>query len=485
MPTSTLPLTPTPDTEATRHGVDPLSPHQGKAPSRRVLVFGVVAVAVIVAAYVVLRAVNGRLDAPRYITSAVAYADIDATVQETGTVNPVNEVQVGTQVSGTVASLAVDYNSSVKKGQVLATLDPTSFQAAATQAQASLAQAGASAQSAAANEQQTQAGVGTAQANLNKAQAQLALARRTVQRDGELLAQGYIAQSQADVDSAAAKADAADVQSAQTAVEAAQAQHQASQHQAAAAGAQVQSAQGAASQANYNLQRTVITSPIDGIIVSRNVSVGQTVAASFQTPTLFVIASSLKDMQVDVSVDEADVGQLRTGQSASISVPAYPNTAFRGTVKQIHVNPTTVQNVVTYDTVVAIHDESARLKPGMTANVTIAVARRQHVLTTPVAALLYRPQTAPAGQATPAGFGPPTTSATPPPVAGAPGSHVIVWVLRGRGGKPQPVPIVIGMSDGRNFEIQSGDVREGDRLITGQLQGQGGRGGNPLGGFPR
>ena len=451
-----------------------------KRPLIRVLAIAGIIVVLIVAGVAIVAAVNGKRSAPRYLTAPVKRADIDATIQETGTVNPVNEVQVGTQVSGTIASLDVDYNSIVKKGQVLATLDPTSFQAAETQAQASVAQAQANASASQATVAQMAASVQSAEANLNKTQSAMALAQTTVNRDRTLVAQGYIAQSQVDTDAAALRSAQADVNAATMAIAAAQAQENASSHQAGASAAQIASASGQLQQASYNLARATITSPIDGIVVSRNVSIGQTVAASLQTPTLFVVASTLKDMQVDASVSEADVGQLRTGQSASITVPAYPNTTFPGTVQQVRVNPTTIQNVVTYDTVIRIHDESARLKPGMTANVTINVAKRSNVLTVPIAALLYRPQAArsTAGNAPGAGGSLSVGAATPAPIAGAPGSRVIVYALRQR--KPAPVEIVIGMSDGQNFEIRSGDLHEGDRVIIGQLQARQGGVSNPL-----
>jgi HlyD family secretion protein len=450
---------------------------------KRILIISGAIVVLIIATIAIVSAFNAQRSAPRYLSAPVARADINASIQETGTVNPVNEVQVGTQVSGTIATLDVDYNSIVKKGQVLATLDPTSYQASEAQAQASVASAQANAAATQATVSQMSASVQSAQANLAKAQSQQTLTQATLTRDRTLISQGYIAPSQLDTDAAAARAAQADVHAATMAVAAARAQQNASTHQAVASTAQIASAQGQLQQANYNLQRATITSPIDGIVVSRNVSIGQTVAASFQTPTLFVIASTLKDMQVDVSVSEADVGELRTGQSALITVPAYPNTTFQGTVQQIRVNPTTVQNVVTYDTIVAIHDESARLKPGMTANVTINVSKRTQVLTVPIAALLYKPQAArvSAGGAPGGGGGSLTAGvATPPPVAGAPGSRVVVYALRQQ--KPQPVQIIIGMSDGQNFEIRSGDLREGDRVIIGQLQARQSSVTNPLGG---
>jgi HlyD family secretion protein len=432
-----------------------------------------VIVIVLIGAFFAYRAFSAQRAAPRYLTATVTRADISATIQATGTVNPVNEVQVGTQVSGTIAALYVDYNSIVHKGQTLATLDPTSLQAAETQAQAAVSVASANASATQATVAQMGASAQSAEANYRKAQSQSVLTQSTLARDQQLLSQGYISQSQMDTDAAAARAAQADVSAAAMAAQAALAQENASSHQAVASSAQIGSAQGQLQSASYNLARATITSPIDGIVVSRDVSIGQTVAASLQTPTLFVIASSLKDMQVDVSVDEADVGTLQVGQSATINVPAYPNTNFQGTVKQIRINPTTVQNVVTYDAIVTIHDESARLKPGMTANVTIAVAHRSHVLAVPVAALLYKPrqgqsQSPSAASGPTFAVAPTTTSASAPVVAGAPGSHVTVYTLGQK--RPKPVQIVIGMSDGTNFEVASGYLHEGDKVIIGQLQ---------------
>lgn len=457
--------------------------------NRKVLILGGIVAAALVVIFVLVHASQSKND-PRYVTAPVQHADINAAIQETGTVNPVDQVNVGTQVSGTISQLYVDYNSIVRKGEVLAKLDPTSFQAAADQANATLAvskaqaaagtstiaQSAANTQNMAANEQQLVA-------NVKKAQAQETLSSLTVSRDHSLLAQGYISQSQLDTDVAA---DASNLQALRAAeqqakggsaqVLGANATEQVSQNQATAAQAQVDVAAAQAEQAAYDLNRTVITSPIDGIVVSRSVSVGQTVAASLQTPTLFVIASSLKDMEVDVSVDEADVGQLRDGQAASITVPAYPNITFKGIVKQVRVNPTTVQNVVTYDAVVIVHDEQERLKPGMTANVTIDVVHRSNVLTVPLAALLYRPASQRGSRASGAsgstsqgssGSGAPA-GASSAAVAGAPGSHVTLWVLKNN--KPAPAPVVIGYSDGNNVEITQGALAPGDRVITSELR---------------
>jgi HlyD family secretion protein len=484
---------------------------------KRSWIVGLAIVAAAIIAWIIIGAVNKRAAAPRYLTAPVKYADINATIEETGTVIPVDEVDVGTQVSGTIATLSVDYNSIVHKGETLATLDPTSFEAATAQANAALNAADATAGAAAASADQSAASIRSAdatamqgQANadaavaaVGKAQAQVALSHATIVRDQDLLSKGYISQSQMDTDTAANSANIADLRSATAALAAARAQavaaaaqrdatvqqHNASTFQASAATAQSQAAQGQAQQADYNLSKATITSPIDGIVVSRAVSVGQTVAASFSTPTLFVIASSLKDMEVDVSVSEADVGQLKAGATASISVPAYPNVTFHGTVTQVRVNPNTVQNVVTYDAIVAVHDASARLKPGMTADVLIAISARKHVLVVPTAALLFKPagqggsSAGGAAQASP-GTGPASATTPAPAIAGAPGSTVTVWTLVT--GRPHPVQVVIGLTDGRNFEITSGDLSEGDRVIIGQLQAHHFSGGTtPVGGGGR
>lgn len=448
----------------------------------------------------------------RYVTRPVGYADIAAVVNETGTVNPVDPpglVQVGSQVSGTIDSIKADYNSRVTKGQVLATLDPTTFRAAVAQSSASFQAAQAAAAAAESTVRQNQAGVESAAANLRsaqanvvKAQAQVALANLTVSRDESLLRQGFIPQNQMDTDQTAAAAAEEDYRAAQAAAGAAQAQVgaaasqlQSAQAQAAAAQHQVAAAQAQLQTAQYNLTRTVITSPMDGIVMARNISVGQTVAASFQTPTLFTLATNLSNMQVDTSVDEADVGGVKVGQQAQITVTAFPNVTFTGVVNAVRLNPTVVQNVVTYDAVVLVHDPQERLRPGMTAQVSIDVAKETHVLAVPIAALLYRPL-APgggAGAASGGGLGPlgggfaPPAAGTPTaaPVAGAPGSRVTVWVLAN--GRPSPVRVVIGLSDGQNVEITGGTLKEGDRVIVSQVRGgarsgQGGPAGGPSGG---
>jgi HlyD family secretion protein len=529
----------------------------------RLAVIAIVIAALLAGSVWGYRRLTAGRSAVRYITRPVAYADIAASVSETGTVNPVNPpgvVQIGSQVSGTIDSIKVDYNSKVTKGEVLATLDPTMFQATVDQDRANVLAAQATAAAAQNTVQQQQSAVATAQAtlqqdeanlraaqasqrqavanyhaaeaNVRKAQSTVALANLTVGRDRSLLQQGFIPQNQMDTDATALATDTEDLHAAQESAAAAaaavqtstaqvnaaqaqvnaaasqlrtaQAQVQTALAQALAAQHQVQSSAAQLRQAEYNLSRTVITSPIDGIVLGRNISVGQTVAASFQTPTLFTLATNLTDMQVDTSVDEADVGPVRAGQKAQITVTAFPNVTFNGVVHEVQLNPTTVSNVVTYDAVVLVHDAEARLRPGMTAQVSINVTTRSHVLAIPIQALLYRP-IAPGqaggaqgaggpGGGAPGGGGPPAGGPgggpASAPVAGAPGSQVTVWTLRG--GRPAAVRIVIGFSDGQNVEVRGGALHEGDRVIIAQVRGQGRRppgggagglgGGGPQGG---
>ncbi len=260
------------------------------------------AVVVVVVAVIGLRPLFTRSDGIHYVTRPVDFADISATVSETGTVNPVNTVSVGSEVSGTINYLGADYNSRVKKNQILATLDPTDYQAAVDSAKANLRLA--------------QANLNSAKVNVGKMKALLDMANLTVQRDEPLLKQGLINQNQMDTDNTAAVTANQDYLAAQAAVQVAE--------------AQVAVAQGNLDQAQYNLSKTVIRSPWDGIVMARNVSIGQTVASSLQTPTLFTLATNLTDMQVDTSVDEADAGGVRQGAAAHFTVTAYPERDFHG-----------------------------------------------------------------------------------------------------------------------------------------------------------
>ncbi len=420
------------------------------APKITIIVVAVVVVLVVV--FVALRPLRRTRDGVHYVIRPVEYADVSATVSETGTVNPVNTVSVGSEVSGTIKTLGADFNSRVKKDHILATLDPTDYQAAVDSASANLRLA--------------EANLNSAKVNVGKMKALLDMANLTVKRDEPLLKQGLINQNQMDTDNTAAVTANQDYLAAEAAVQ--------------VADAQVAVARGQLAQTKYNLSKTVIRSPMDGIVMARNVSIGQTVAASLQTPTLFSLATNLTDMQVDTSVDEADAGSVREGATARFTVTAYPNEVFTGVVKQVRINPTVTQNVVTYDAVVQVHDTSARLLPGMTAQVTIDVGKRTHVLAVPIAAVLFRPLQAPSGGGGMFGMGggPVTSSGAAPgaqPVAGAPGSQVTVWVLQN--GRPSPRQVIIGLSDGKNIEIRSGNIKEGDPVIVAQRRGNAAGGG--------
>ena len=417
-----------------------------------IIVVGAVVV-VAAGAIVALRARADRRDEVSYVTRPAAMATVTATVSETGTVNPVNTVSVGCEVSGTIRSLGANFNDQVKKGQILATLDPTTYQAAVDSAEATV--------------RLDEATLNSAKVNVGKMKDLVDMANLTVQRDESLYQKGLITQSQMDTDTTAAATANQDYLAAQAQVQVVLAQLDVAKAQLA--------------QAQYNLSRAVIRSPMDGVVLARNVSVGQTVAASLQTPTLFSLATNLTDMQVDTSVDEADAGSVHTGDPAHFTVTSYPNQVFDGAVEQVRVNPTVVQNVVTYDAVVAVHDTSGRLLPGMTAQVTIDVGTRTGVTAVPISALLYRPLASSGGSGGSAGgvFGGlgrsaglvqssgPAASAQQ--VAGAPGSQVTVWVLQND--QPQARSVIIGLSDGRNVEITSGDLRTGDLVIVAQRRG--------------
>src|SRR5437016_14547819 len=294
-------------------------------------------VGLLIVASVVRQCRNGR--AENYQVATVTRGAITQAVTATGTLNPVVNVQVGSQVSGNIAKLFVDFNSQVKAGQVVAQIDPVLFQATVTQAEGDLA----------------------------NAQAALELARVNAKRTQDLFARKT--SSQADVDQAIANL-----------------------HQAEA---NVKIKQGALDKAKADLEHCTITSPIDGVVISRSVDVGQTVAASLQAPVIFQIANDLTKIQIDANVAEADVGAVTVDQIVDFSVDAFPNRTFHGKVVQVRNAPITVQNVVTYDTVIGVNNADLKLKPGMTANVSIVIAHRNDVLKISNAALRYRPANAP------------------------------------------------------------------------------------------
>ena len=311
---------------------------------------------------------NGRQVSANYLTARVERGRIATTVNATGTLNAVITVQVGSQVSGTIQKLFVDYNSPVTEGQIIAQIDPASFEARVSQARANVASAGAAVQVARANVDNSKAAIETAQANIGSAKANverakvgLTDARRTLERNKQLLSQALIAQSDLDVaqtayDSAVSQLKQAESQqeAAMGQLKSATAQVRLAEAQHAAALAQVEQAKAALQAAELDLAHTTIRAPVNGIVVSRNVDVGQTVAASLQAPTLFLIAQDLTQMQVDTNVSEADIGRIGIGQAATFTVDAYPNAPFTGKVVQVRNAPIIVQNVVTYDAVVQV-----------------------------------------------------------------------------------------------------------------------------------
>jgi len=303
---------------------------------------------------------------PQYFTSKVDRGDIGEVVEATGTINAVTTVQVGSQVSGTISRLNADFNSRVKKGQVVAQIDPSLFEGALLQAKADLANA--------------KANLVASQANLEKAQATAVQTKADYERTSGLTKEGVMSQQQLDL--AKANADSADA-----AVSAAKAT-------ITQAIAQAQQKQAAVTVAQTNLDYTTIHAPIDGTVIARNVDVGQTVAASLQAPTLFTIAQDLTKMQVYASTDESDVGMIHTGQIVTFKVDAFPKDSFTGRVSQVRLNATTVQNVVTYNTIIDFDNPEMKLFPGMTAYITIPVADVTNAMRVPNGALRYKPDLA-------------------------------------------------------------------------------------------
>jgi len=471
----------------------------GPAPRRRSRTLWLVAAAVLLlGAVAVFFAARARFSpATTYATQPVLRQDLVATVTATGTVNPQDLINVGTQVSGTISELDVDYNSKVHAGQLLARIDPTSLQAAYRQSTAAQVQAqqqagaGAANAAAAASAQRSaerlvaadRAALASARSQVDKAQASLALADLTLARDRGLLAQGYVAQNAVDTDTSNDVAARAALAAATIAVDQAQSQLAAQIATAAASAAQATSARSGAaanaaaidvqralvSQAAYNLDHSVIVSPVDGTVIARNVSIGQTVAASFQTPTLFSIARDLTKMQVDIATGEPDIGGVRPGAVADFTVLAYPNRAFRGTVWQVRQNPTTLNNVVTYDTVLLIPNPDGALRPGMTANASIHVGKVQNALVVPVQALQYAPASGPRRS-------PGANATVPASPWGATEASVGRTVVAGRNGRifvqhgPQivSVPVRVTLVAGAQAAVQApaGKLAAGDRVVV-------------------
>jgi HlyD family secretion protein len=315
----------------------------------------------------------------------VERGEISFVVTATGTINPVITVLVGSQVSGTIKALYADYNSRVKQGEVIAQIDPAIFEAQVEQGRANVLNAQA-------NQLSAQSNLENAKANLVKAEVAVADTKRTLDRNRPLLERNVIAQ--ATLDTAQANYDTAVAQR-----EVNRAQVESAKSQVESSKAQVEQAKASLKVAETNLRYATIRSPVNGIVIARNVDVGQTVAASLQAPTLFTIAKDLTQMQVDTNVSEADVGRIEVGQQAIFTVDAYPEKTFRGRVSEIRNAPITVQNVVTYDVVIQVGNKDLKLKPGMTANVSVQIEHKEGILKIPNAALRFRPESAKAEEA--------------------------------------------------------------------------------------
>ena len=348
--------------------------------------------------------------APQVVTDTVTRGTIVSAIAATGTLEAVTTVEVGTQVSGSVQALNADFNSIVRKGQVLARLDPSLFQSAIEQARASLIRA---------------------EADLERLRVAASDADQKLRRARELAARQLIPAADLDAADVSARSAAAQVRSAE---------------------AQVTQARASLSQTEVNLDKTVITSPIDGIVISRDVDIGQTVAASLQAPTLFRIAADLTRMQLKASIDESDVGRILPGQAVRFNVDAFPEESFSGQVEQVRLNPAVVSNVVTYSAIIAAPNPALKLKPGMTANLTVVVAQHDDVLRVPAAALRFRPD-----DETLAALG-----ASPVAAAQRRGGTV-VWTPQGA--SIAAVTVRAGISDGTYTEIAEG-LLEGAEVVT-------------------
>ncbi|HEX7551607.1 MAG TPA: efflux RND transporter periplasmic adaptor subunit [Candidatus Methylomirabilis sp.] len=410
-------------------------------------------------------------------TAPIERGELLSTISSTGTLNAVVTVQVGTQVSGTIQQMLVDFNSPVKKGMLVARIDPATFEAKVNQAQADLENSRASVLNQRATIAKAQADLMNSKANVVRQQVALRDAQVKLESRVHLFQEGGIAQEDRDSAQATYDAAVAQLEAAQAGVSSAQAALEVTQAQLTAAEAQVRQKQASLDLAQVDLRNTFIRAPVDGVVVSRNVDVGQTVAASLQAPTLFLIAQDLTKMQVDTAVDEADIGRVGMDQEATFTVDSYPGQSFRGRVVQIRQSPQVVQNVVTYDTVVAVANPDFKLKPGMTANVKILVARRENALLVPNAAFRVRME----GAASGGGPGPPGAARplqpgmVPPMMAagrgpegtgrqGTPGGKQRVWVLQE--GKPVERQVKTGLSDGQKMEVLEG-LAEGDKVIVG------------------
>jgi HlyD family secretion protein len=387
---------------------------------KKIYVLVPIIVVVLVLLYLLLGA-KGKNAQGEYVTTEVTKGNISIIVTATGTLEAVTTVQVGSQVSGTISALYSDFNDQVKKGQILAQLDPTFLKAQVAQAQA----------------------------DLEKSKASMDLDKKEYERSLSLFDKKLISQSDLDLAYTNNELAIADEKSSEAALD----------------------------RAKTNLSYATIYSPIDGVVISRDVDVGQTVAASLSAPTLFTIANDLKEMQVDASIDEADIGNIKDGQTVSFTVDAYPDSTFQGTVKQVRLSPVIVQNVVTYDVIISVANPNMLLKPGMTANVTIIVDHRENVLKVPASALRFKPSLSTQEEASVAAKEPrhrnpnaassDSSSQRQHHTWTGGGKPSTLWILT-QNGKPEQVFVHTGITDGSTIQIISDKVKEGDKVIISQ-----------------
>ena len=343
---------------------------------------------------------KNKKEAKNYVTEPLTKRTITQIVEASGTINPVQTVSIGSQVSGQISAIYVDYNSKVKKGQLLAEIDTSLFEAQVNQAKAT---------------------IDNARANLAKIQATTANDKLTLTRYRNLYKKGFIAKSELDLAESTYSAELAQVKSAQ---------------------AQINQALASYSTAASNLRYTKITSPVDGVVISRAVDVGQTVAASFQTPELFSVAQDLTQMQIEASVSEADIGKVKKEQDVEYTLDGYPDETFKGKVSQVRISPTTVSNVVTYSVIIDVENDEMKLIPGMTANVSIITSKKENILCAKSTALKFTPNTDGKGEKF---------------------DKQGIWLLAD--GEPKRVEIVTGVNDDTYTEIISNNLKDGDMVI--------------------
>ncbi len=360
-----------------------------------------------------------------YQSAQIQKRSIVQTVDASGTVNPVKTVNIGSQVSGQIKEIYVDYNSVVKKGQLLAEIDPSLFQAQVDKAQGDL---------------------WSAQANYQKIKSTLDFDRKNYQRYKKLYTKNYVSKSDLDLAESTYNADIAQLN---------------------AMSASISQAQANLQNNLTNLGYTKIVSPVDGVVISKAVDVGQTVAASFQTPELFVVAQDLRQMQIEVSVSEADIGKIKAGQDVTYTLDGYPDEVFMGTVKQVRISPTTVSNVVTYTVIVSVDNEDDILIPGMTANVSIITMKKEDVLCVPNRALKFSPTEITGGKKyKEQGIWIVQNSRTNEKLSFG---EKFINLFKNKSEKLERISVKIGASDGDYTEVISDELREGDNVVTGRI----------------